>query len=126
MADIFTKKKRSEVMSAIKGKGNKTTEIELIKLFRQNGIKGWRRNCGGMVGKPDFIFPNQKVAVFVDGCFWHGCRRHRSIPASNRKFWLNKIENNRRRDALVNRLIKRNGWTVFRIWEHSLKGLLKP
>jgi DNA mismatch endonuclease (patch repair protein) len=71
MADIFTKKKRSQVMSAVKGKGNKSTELALAKLFRKNGIKGWRRNYSGVIGKPDFVFPKERIAVFVDGCFGH-------------------------------------------------------
>jgi DNA mismatch endonuclease (patch repair protein) len=120
MADIFTKKKRSQVMSAVKGKGNKSTELALAKLFRKNGIKGWRRNYSGVIGKPDFVFPKERIAVFVDGCFWHGCKKHRTIPVTRRSFWVTKIERNRERDRLVNRELKRSGWKVRRFWEHEL------
>jgi DNA mismatch endonuclease Vsr len=84
MPDVFTKRKRSEVMSRIRGKGNKDTELALAKLFRASHISGWRRNQR-LIGKPDFVFPKQRVAVFVDGCFWHGCPKH-SSPAR----WLRK------------------------------------
>ncbi len=68
MADVFTKAKRSEVMSRIRGRGNKATELALAKLLRRHRITGWRRNQA-VFGKPDFIFPKLKLAVFVDGCF---------------------------------------------------------
>jgi DNA mismatch endonuclease, patch repair protein len=77
-SDVFTKAKRSEVMSRIRGKGNKDTEVALAKLFRANGITGWRRHYA-IAGKPDFAFPKCKLAVFVDGCFWHGCRKHATL-----------------------------------------------
>ena len=118
--DVFTKEKRSEVMSKIKGKGNKATEVALAKLFRTNGISGWRRQYP-IVGKPDFAFPKHKVAVFVDGCFWHGCPKHSTKPKSNKKFWLAKLEANRTRDRKVSRLLRAEGWRVIRIWEHDLK-----
>ena len=70
MADVFTQAKRSEVMSRIRSRGNRDTELALAKLFRRHGITGWRRNQH-VFGKPDFIFPKLHMAVFVDGCFWH-------------------------------------------------------
>jgi DNA mismatch endonuclease (patch repair protein) len=79
MTDIWSKRKRSEVMSRIRGKGNKQTEQVLRRLMRQAGITGWRRHMP-LLGKPDFAFPKQKVAVFVDGCFWHGCRKCYTRP----------------------------------------------
>ncbi len=81
MADVFTKRKRSEVMSQIRGRGNKDTELALIKVFREHDICGWRRNKP-IVGKPDFVFTKQRVTVFVDGCFWHGCPKHANMPAN--------------------------------------------
>ena len=77
MPDVFTKAKRSEVMSRIRGRGNKDTELALAKLLRRHRITGWRRNQP-VFGKPDFVFPKLKLAVFVDGCFWHGCPKHAS------------------------------------------------
>lgn len=117
--DVFTKAKRSEVMSKIRGKGNKDTEVALAKMFRANGITGWRRHYD-IVGKPDFAFPKQKLAVFVDGCFWHGCPKHGTQPKGNKAFWQAKLEANKSRDRKVNRLLRANGWRVLRIWEHDL------
>jgi len=118
-SDVFTKAKRSEVMSRIRGKGNKDTEITLAKLFRANGITGWRRHYP-IAGRPDFAFPKLKLALFVDGCFWHGCPRHGVQPKSNKEFWLTKLDANKARDRKVNRLLRANGWRVLRIWEHDL------
>lgn len=117
--DVFTKAKRSEVMSKIRGKGNKATEIALAKLFRANGITGWRRHYP-IVGKPDFAFPKLKVAVFVDGCFWHGCPKHGTQPKGNREFWKTKLDANKARDRSVSRMLRARGWRVVRIWEHEL------
>jgi len=108
-------------MSRIRGRGNKATEIALAKFFRRNQITGWRRHQK-VFGKPDFVFPKLKLAVFVDGCFWHGCPRCYSAPKSNRAFWKNKISRNRERDRLVARTLRRSGWQVIRIWEHDLAG----
>lgn len=120
MTDVFTKAKRSEVMSNIRGKGNKSTEIKLLQLFKENGIKGWRRHQP-LPGKPDFIFPKQRLAVFVDGCFWHGCPRCYIKPKQNAKFWREKIGGNKKRDQRVTRQLRRDGWSVCRIWECRLK-----
>jgi len=119
MSDVFTKSKRSEVMSRIHGSGNKDTELRLITIFRAHRVTGWRRGSK-LPGKPDFVFPARRLAVFVDGCFWHGCPKHCRMPASNRKFWRNKITRNRQRDREVGRLLRARGWRVLRIWEHAL------
>lgn len=119
MSDVFTKAKRSEVMSRIRGRGNKNTELALAKLFWRNGITGWRRNQN-IFGKPDFVFHKSKLAVFVDGCFWHGCPKHATKPATNHLFWRNKFARNKARDRLVNRTLRQLGWTVLRIWQHEL------
>ena len=118
--DVFSKNKRSEVMSRIRGKGNKDTEVALAKLFRANGLTGWRRHYD-IVGKPDFAFPKHKLAVFVDGCFWHSCPKHETQPKGNRAFWLAKLEANKARDRKVNQLLRAKGWRVLRIWEHDLR-----
>jgi DNA mismatch endonuclease (patch repair protein) len=119
MSDVFTKAKRSEVMSRIRGRGNKDTEVTLAKLFRRNRITGWRRNQS-VFGKPDFIFQKLRVAVFVDGCFWHGCPKHGTQPKGNRIFWKNKFARNIARDRLVNRILRSAKWRVLRIWQHEL------
>ena len=119
MPDVFTKAKRSQVMSRIRGRGNKETEIALANLLRAQKISGWRRHTA-VFGKPDFCFPKQRVAVFVDGCFWHGCPKHSNMPANNRAFWKRKLAANATRDKLVKRTLRQLGWRVLRIWEHDL------
>ena len=120
MADVFTPQKRSEVMSKIRGKGNKDTEIALMYILKEYHVSGWRRNQP-VFGKPDFVFPKKKVAVFVDGCFWHGCPKHSTSPKNNSEFWEKKLGSNKDRDKLVNRELRKKGWVVIRIWEHELK-----
>jgi DNA mismatch endonuclease, patch repair protein len=119
MPDIFTKAKRSEVMSRIRSRGNKATELALAKLFRRSKITGWRRNQK-IFGKPDFTFRQVRLALFVDGCFWHGCPKHATQPKGNRTFWKNKFARNKARDVLVTRALRRANWRVLRIWEHEL------
>jgi len=119
MPDVFTKRKRSEVMSRIPGRGNKQTELALATLLRKSGVTGWRRNQR-LFGKPDFVFRKSRIAVFVDGCFWHGCPRHLKMPGNNRAFWKRKLTGNRRRDRLVNRVLRQRGWCVIRVWGHEL------
>ena len=125
MPDIFTKAKRSAVMSRIRGHGNKDTEIALMKLLRRHHITGWRRHQP-VFGKPDFVFLKLKVAVFVDGCFWHGCPKHSTMPRNNRPFWKRKLEANKARDRRVNRTLRKEGWRVVRIWEHDLAKRQEP
>jgi len=120
MADVFTRKKRSEVMSKIRTRGNLSTEMRMIALMSGQGIKGWRRNHP-LPGRPDFVFRREKVAVFVDGCFWHGCPVHYVEPRTATAFWRRKIAGNRRRDYRVTRELRNMGWKVLRLWEHDLK-----
>lgn len=139
MTDVFDIVKRSEVMSRIRGKGNKTTELALVAAFRQAGIKGWRRHVPCrvkgeptrtstlpgkspvLVIKPDFVFRTQRIAVFVDGCFWHQCPLHSKVPEGNRAFWEQKLRRNVERDADANKALKAEAWTVIRIWEHDVR-----
>ena len=121
MVDIHTKKQRSQNMAAIKGKNNRSTEIAFIKIFRANKINGWRRNNKQLVGSPDFIFPKYKIAIFVDGCFWHNCPKCYIKPKTNIRFWNKKITDNINRDKAVNKFLKKNGWMVLRFWEHQIK-----
>jgi DNA mismatch endonuclease (patch repair protein) len=121
MPDVFTPEKRSAVMSRIRSSGNRDTELRLIAAFRAHKISGWRRNAR-MFGKPDFIFPRQRVALFVDGCFWHrhpGCK-FAYTPRSRPEFWLPKFEKNVARDRVVNRTLRKQGWKVLRVWECDL------
>jgi DNA mismatch endonuclease (patch repair protein) len=106
-------------MSKIRSEGNKSTELRLIALFRGEGITGWRRNSK-ITGRPDFVFSKQRLAVFVDGCFWHGCRWHAQEPKQNAAYWHEKVSRNKRHDRKVRRELIACGWRVLRIWEHSL------
>ncbi len=115
-----TTPERSRIMAAIKGKGNKGTELKFIQLLRKNRVTGWRRNSQ-LVGHPDIVFPTQKLAVFLDGCFWHGCPRCYRPPTSNVPFWSEKILKNRQRDKRTSRKLRALGWRVLRIWECELQ-----
>lgn len=143
MADIFTQQKRSEVMARIRSRGNRDTELALAVVLRAHGLTGWRRHheirskvtrsrtakigaaqqrrpTGIFRVRPDFVFRRERVAVFVDGCFWHGCPRHGTQPRGNAAFWRRKLAGNRERDRRVTRTLRRLGWRVVRIWEHEL------
>lgn len=119
MPDVFDTAKRSEVMSRIRSRGNKNTEVALARLLRRSRITGWRRHLK-IFGKPDFTFRKERLVIFVDGCFWHGCPEHANTPANNRDFWISKLNGNRARDRIVTRTLQKKGWTVLRIWEHEL------
>ena len=119
MSDIFSKGKRSQIMTGIRDKGSK---IELVvgKILKSNDVR-YRSHSKSLPGKPDFYFTKLKNVIFVDSCFWHGCRYHGTIPKSNRRFWLQKISRNRKRDREIDRAYKEMKWRVIRIWEHRLK-----
>lgn len=119
MADIFTQAKRSDVMSRVRGRGNRRTELAFAKVLRENRLTGWRRHQA-VLGTPDFVFSKLRLAIFVDGCFWHCCPKHATEPKNNREFWKAKLARNRVRDLSVTRELKQEGWTVLRIWEHDL------
>jgi DNA mismatch endonuclease (patch repair protein) len=125
MPDVFTKAKRSEVMSRIKGRGNRETEGALARLLRIHGITGWRRHMP-ITGRPDFTFRRERVAVFVDGCFWHQCPKCSNMPVNNRAFWREKLSKNVERDRRVSRSLRSDGWRVLRIWEHELRHPERP
>ena len=120
MTDWLTREQRSKNMSSIRSKGNKTTEGRFVKLLRAARVSGWRRHAN-LPGKPDFIFRNERLAVFVDGCFWHGCRRCYRLPEDNRPYWKAKLLYNRRRDDRNSRRLRARGWKVLRFWEHLLE-----
>lgn len=139
MVDVYTPEKRSEVMSAIRGRGNKSTELMLVSAMRKAGITGWRRHIvfkldlqrignKSPTGRrrpsvicPDFTFRKERLVVFVDGCFWHRCPLHQTVPKNNAEFWAAKLDSNVIRDKAVNAALRRKGWGVMRIWEHQLK-----
>jgi len=117
--DIFTKAKGSAVMARIRGSGNAATELRMMALMREHRISGWRRGQP-VIGKPDFVFRRERVAVFVDGCFWHGCPRHATQPKTRAAYWAAKFSRNKARDREVTRTVRKAGWTVLRVWECAL------
>lgn len=112
---------RSRIMSGIRGKRNKSTELCLRMGLVRAGIRGFVLHPPNVPGKPDFYFPKKNLAVFVDGCFWHGCKICGHIPKTNTNFWALKIQRNLARDAKTTRLLRRRRIKVFRFWEHQLK-----
>jgi DNA mismatch endonuclease (patch repair protein) len=120
MADVFTKAQRSVVMARVRSHDNVSTEMRMIGLLRTAGITGWRRHSR-IFGKPDFVFQKAKVALFVDGCFWHGCPRCKRVPTSSATFWQAKIARNIRRDKKVSCQLRKQGWKVVRARECRLK-----
>lgn len=150
MPDVFTKAQRSQLMARIRSRGNARTEGALARRLRAHGITGWRRHVplaleapgfnakavsrttGRKAGargatrptarvRPDFVFRAARLAVFVDGCFWHGCPRHGTRPKGNAAFWRRKFAANIARDRRVDRALRRAGGRVLRIWEHALR-----
>lgn len=117
--DRVSREIRSRNMAAVRSKGNRSTELALGKVLWASGLRGYRKHWP-VDGRPDFAWPCLKVAIFVDGCFWHGCTRCKSLPRSNAVFWRNKIEGNRRRDKRVTARLRRAGWIVIRVKECTL------
>jgi DNA mismatch endonuclease (patch repair protein) len=140
MVDFLTKTERSALMARVRSRGNLSTEVAVARMLRVGGVSGWRRHLqividsgkrGGRVAgrgknkrmrvRPDFVFVSSRVALFVDGCFWHWCPKHRSSPAQNAEFWRHKFASNVRRDRRVTCVLRRHGWIVVRIWEHDVR-----
>ena len=111
----------SRRMGAIRGSGNRTTEARFRALLVRAGVRGWTMQTKGLKGKPDFFFPEGRVAVFLDGCFWHGCPACGHVPSVNRPFWKAKIERNQRRDRETDEFLVGEGIRPIRFWEHELR-----
>jgi len=109
---------RSEIMSRIRGKDT-VPELVVRKALHRLGFIGYETQYGEF--RVDVAFVKEKVAVFVDGCFWHGCPEHFRLPKTNVGFWRNKVERNKRRAEKADAKLKCGGWSVVRIWEHQLK-----
>ncbi|MGN0930428.1 MAG: very short patch repair endonuclease [Thermoguttaceae bacterium] len=118
--DVFTASKRSEIMSRVRSTRNKSTELRLIDEFRRRSLVGWRRNSK-LFGRPDFVFPKLRIAIFVDGCFWHGHDCRNTKPKDHADYWRAKIERNRLRDAAATEHLTALGYQVIRIWECDFK-----
>jgi DNA mismatch endonuclease (patch repair protein) len=124
MADRMTASQRSFTMSRIRSARNASTELRFLDLLKRAGVTGWRRNAP-LTGRPDLVFRKERIAVFLDGCFWHACPRCASArtapPKSNVAYWSQKLKRNAERDREVTLLLRKQGWTVLRIWEHVIR-----
>lgn len=118
VTDVLTPSQRKLCMSRNRG-ANTSPEVLLRRELWRRGLR--YRLRGKLFGKPDIVFWSARVAVFVDGCFWHGCWEHAVQPRTNSEFWRKKIEKNRERDQKVTEVLKNDGWSVLRIWEHEIK-----
>jgi len=122
MTDIMSQAERSERMSKVRSTGNKSTEGVVETKLSDSGIEGWIKQPKGITGKPDFLFPEQNLVIFVDGCFWHACPTcKRRLPTSRAEYWKDKIEGNRKRDNRYRRELRKQGYHVMRVWEHEVK-----
>jgi DNA mismatch endonuclease, patch repair protein len=121
MADSISKEERSALMAKVRSTGNRSTEGRVEAALKRACIKGWEKHPRDIPGCPDFYFPKATLAVFVDGCFWHACPRCGRLPSSNAKYWIPKIDSNRRRDNRTRRQLRELGFHVMRVWEHEVK-----
>jgi DNA mismatch endonuclease, patch repair protein len=112
-------------MSKTRGKGNRSTELRLRFALVKSGIRGWRLHPKDVIGCPDFYFSNERIAIFVDGCFWHNCQRCGNIPRKHKKYWVKKFQLIKARSRRVNSSLSFAGTTVIRIWEHQVRNDLK-
>ncbi len=119
MTDVFSKEKRSEVMSKIKSKNTKL-EILFRKYIWSKGLR-YRLHSKKLLGRPDIVFGKKRIVVFLDGCFWHKCPKCYKEPKSNKKYWREKIKYNVEKDRKVTLELKKQNWTVIRFWEHEIK-----
>ena len=119
MTDIFSQNKRSKIMAAVKSKDS-AIERSFLNYLKSNGVK-MSSHSKSLPGNPDFYSRRKKIVVFIDSCFWHGCRYHGSRPKTNRAFWNRKLSRNRERDREINLQYRKTGWNIFRIWEHTIK-----
>lgn len=122
MADNLAIARRSSAMRKIKNK-NTSPETALRLLIRKLGFSGYRLHRKNLPGRPDVAWIRRKLAIFVNGCFWHGhdCKRGSRVPKTNTEYWKNKIEKNRHRDLLHIQQLKEQGWGVLVVWECELK-----
>ena len=121
MVDIYSKSKRSEIMSHVRNRKT-SAENKVAHLLQELKVK-YRRNVRSLPGEPDFLVTSAKTVVFVHGCFWHkhsNCNRAK-LPKSNRSFWKRKIEGNRKRDERIARLLRKEGWHVITVWQCALR-----
>jgi len=104
-------------MSRIKSRDSKIETLFRKELWKR-GFR-YRKNSGKYFGKPDVVLKQHKVVIFIDSCFWHGCKKHCRIPTVRKSYWTQKIARNMQRDKEVSRHYKKRGWKIFRVWEHN-------
>lgn len=121
--DTVSPETRSRVMAQVRSQRNRSTEWRLRACLIRGGIRGWTLNPSDISGKPDFAFRNERVLVFVDGCYWHGCPTCYRRPSSHTEYWDAKVQRNRARDVKTTAQLKQDGWRVLRIWEHQLSSM---
>lgn len=120
MSDNLSPEDRQKTMRAVKGKGTKL-EKRLWAMLAGMKLGGWRKNPKNIIGNPDIIFTEQRIAVFIDGCFWHGCPHcQKKLPISNKEYWERKIKRNIALAQMHNEQLTCEGWVVIRIWEHEM------
>lgn len=119
-----TSASRRDNMRAIRSRGNSSTEGRLRGAVAERGIRGWTLHPKEVFGVPDFFFKDCRVAIFVDGCFWHGCPRCGHIPKTNADYWVGKIERNKARDRAVNEALTGSAFSVLRFWECQIRTVL--
>jgi DNA mismatch endonuclease (patch repair protein) len=119
MPDKFSKEIRRKTMQAVRSRNTKL-ENAVMRILFHRGIR-YRRNVRDLPGKPDIAIKRSKIVIFIDSCFWHGCKTHFRLPETNREYWRLKIERNRARDLKTTEYYLANGWHLKRIWEHELK-----
>lgn len=116
--DTVSKKKRSEIMSRVKSRDSKIETLFRKELWK-HGFR-YRKNPDKYFGKPDVVLKKHKTVIFIDSCFWHGCKKHCRIPTARKSYWVAKINGNAKRDKRVAKHYKKGGWKIFRVWEHDL------
>jgi len=116
--DTVSKQRRSEIMSLIKSRDSKIETLFRKELWK-HGFR-YRKNSGKYFGKPDVVLKQHKAVIFIDSCFWHGCKKHCRIPTARKTYWIDKIKRNKIRDKEVSKHYKKQGWKIIRIWEHDL------
>lgn len=112
-------------MRAVRAR-NTSPEMALRRSLRAQGFRGYRVSPRQVRGAPDVTYLGLRLAVFVDGCYWHGCPQHCRKPSSNTEYWHTKIARNIERDQAATEALRQEGWTVLRIWEHELRHDAKP
>ena len=120
MSDNLTHEHRLKAMRAVKAKGTRL-ERRFSSMLAGMNLRGWKKNVDNVLGKPDVVFEALRLAIFLDGCFWHGCPFcHKKLPSTNRDYWEKKISRNKSLARSYTKKLRKNGWIVVRVWEHEL------